>query len=561
MMTQRKLALIIYWLIAAAAVGFLTLWAARVSQGAISDCIDATCRITAARGSRGSGCVFEIRQGYVYVLTAAHVVGPNSQVQCEFWRFGHQSQPLAGAVIARSEAADVAIVALQESSFGGILPAAIPIAPRDYAAPAGTTITSVGCAQGGWSTGWKGHVLDCQDQDLIFLPPPANGRSGSAIFDAEGKMILAVIRARAADDSEGVATLAAVLYETLSREKDSGFRVQDSVSGNQPLNSIYQVLNPELRTLNPHLVQCPGPGCPSCPDGGVQKVVPGMLDNLIPYRKRQDDINRRQDGRIGNLERVWPTLPQLPGAGAPPGPPADLGPTNEKLDKIAALLTQFIERQEKKEETARPQPPLGDEAAKKAAEEAKAKADAAAEEAKKAAETTMSATAAVKEEVQKETGKLHEILTKLVGDQNTLLDRIEARREKVKEELGPQATEPQIFKAYVKDFLEEKLSDGTLGFSAGKVAAGALGLGGPIAFALGAGLWLVSRRIGTKIEAGEPLLIQKALDRLHERIDKMTGNQPAAATPPPASPPSPQVIVTPVAVPATAAAPNPAATS
>jgi S1-C subfamily serine protease len=152
-MTRRNFSLIIYWVIAAAAVIFLTLWAARVSQGAISDCIDATCRIRAAEESTGSGCVFEISQGYVYVLTAAHVVGRSSRVQCEFWRFGHQSRPLAGEVIARSKASDGAVVALPASSFEGVLPAAIPLAPLDYTVPKGTTLTSVGCAQGGWSTG------------------------------------------------------------------------------------------------------------------------------------------------------------------------------------------------------------------------------------------------------------------------------------------------------------------------------------------------------------------------------------------------------------------------
>jgi hypothetical protein len=555
-MTRSKVAWIIYWLVAAAAVGFLTLWAARVSQGAISDCIDATCRITAPSGGAGSGCVFEIREGCVYVLTAAHVVGQAPEVRCEFWRFGHQSEPLAGKVIARSEAVDGAVVALPESSFGGVLPAAIPVAPRDYKASEGTTITSVGCAQAGWSTGWKGHALGYQGRDLIFVPPPANGRSGSAIFDAEGTMIVAVIRARAADDSHGIATSAAVIYEALAmNDAKEGLRGEERGLSSASLNPHPSILNPNMKN-----VQCPGPNCPNGPSGGSQGVVPWMMDNMTPYRRRQDDINRKQDGRIGNIERAWPTLP--PSAAVPSLPPVDLSPTNEKLDKISTLLMQFIEKQEKREEGAKLPLSAAEEAAQKAAEQANSKADAAAAEAKKAAETAKTETAAVKEEVKQETGKLHEILTKLVGDQNTLLDRIEARREKVKGELGPEASEPEIFKAYVKDFLAEKTADGTLGFSAGKWAAGALGLGGPIAFAIGAGLWLVSRRIGAKVEAGEPLLIQKAIDRLHDRIDKLTGNSQATAAPQPANPPqtqSPQIIVAPVAVPAAATLTPPAA--
>ena len=55
-------------------------------QAALSDCIDATCRITTTSGSRGSGCVFEIDDGKVWIVTAGHVVGDAGTVQCEFWR-------------------------------------------------------------------------------------------------------------------------------------------------------------------------------------------------------------------------------------------------------------------------------------------------------------------------------------------------------------------------------------------------------------------------------------------------------------------------------------------
>ena len=41
-----------------------------------------------AEGSCGSGCVFEIGNGSVYVLTAGHVTGNAAAVQCEFWRQG-----------------------------------------------------------------------------------------------------------------------------------------------------------------------------------------------------------------------------------------------------------------------------------------------------------------------------------------------------------------------------------------------------------------------------------------------------------------------------------------
>ena len=116
-------------------------------QAALSECIDATCRITTAEGSCGSGCVFEIGNGSVYVLTAGHVTGKAAAVQCEFWRQGHQSSPLPGRVIGSSTAADAAVIAVPVAALGGLLPAAVPLAPRAEAVGAGDTLLSVGLRQ------------------------------------------------------------------------------------------------------------------------------------------------------------------------------------------------------------------------------------------------------------------------------------------------------------------------------------------------------------------------------------------------------------------------------
>ena len=185
-MTSSRLVLSLIEMLLAMAAGVAALLgAAGPARAALSDCIDATCRITTAEGSCGSGCVFEIGNGSVYVLTAGHVAGNAAAVQCEFWRHGHQSSPLAGQVIGRSAAADAAVVAVPAAALGGLLPAAIPLAPRGEAVRAGDTLASVGCAGGSWSTGWKGHALGYEAEELRFVPAPANGRSGSALFDGE----------------------------------------------------------------------------------------------------------------------------------------------------------------------------------------------------------------------------------------------------------------------------------------------------------------------------------------------------------------------------------------
>mgnify|MGYP000872166768 FL=1 len=279
---QRMWAWLVGWWLAAALFGVLLVGSCSQASAAMSGCIDATCRITTPDGGRGSGCVFEISQGYVYVLTAAHVVGPAPDVVCEFWRQGHQSLPLAGRVLVRvaEQEADAAIVVVEERQFGGLLPSAVPLAPRDYVVQPRQTLLSSGCAHGAWSTSWKGHALGYRGGDLCFTPPPAQGRSGSALFDAEGKQIVGLVRARTLDDQVGIACSLQVLYEQLGR----------ATAGRQ--------------------VQCGPNGC--LPPGRSTQPAP----RILPYRQEVDQTLR-----------TWPTAP-----------PVDLGPTNARLDAMLSTL-------------------------------------------------------------------------------------------------------------------------------------------------------------------------------------------------------------------------------
>jgi len=268
------------WLLAALLALALLATCCNHVSAAMSECIDATCRITAPDGGRGTGCVFERSQGTVFVLTAAHVVGPADRVQCEFWRSGHQSQPLAGTVVLRvqNDRTDAAVISLAETQFGGLVPPAIPLATRDYLVAPGQTLCSVGCANGAWSTGWQGHALGYAGDDLRFVPAPAMGRSGSALFDANGQQIVGVVRARTLDNGEGVASSVQSLYGQL------------------------------CRAAAERQVQCGPNGCP------VNQY------RLLPYRQSQES----------RPATPYPTLPS-----------PDLSETNRKLDRLVELLLEM----------------------------------------------------------------------------------------------------------------------------------------------------------------------------------------------------------------------------
>ncbi len=433
----------------------------RPSLAALSDCHEATCRITAADGGRGSGCAFRISDGTVYVLTNAHVA-TSATLEVEFWRDGHKSNPLIGRLVTRDAKVDAAVVAVAGSQFAGVLPKIIPIAAADRSPRPGDSVMSVGCAAGSWSTGWKGHVLGYSGADMYFLPPPANGRSGSAIFDARGETIVGLLKARTGDDSTGIASSLPSLHGAFSA----------SVNANRRPSTTSSVAKKDA--------QCPGGTCPS----------PSPW-RLSPYRQQQDD-------RIGQLQnqrqQVWPTLPV---AGTQS---LDLSPTNEKLDRIADLLLQMrSESIAQSVPKAVPNERVVDMVVEQAAAESR------------------QATA----EMKLATGKIGEVVSTLIGDRETLRQRFDERLAKVKSELGEDAQRRDIARAYVKDLAGEKLSQGTAAFSGGKIMAGALGVSAPLSLAIGMGLWFLSRRAASKLESGDPLLVQRMFDRVSDKVDAL----------------------------------------
>lgn len=264
------------------------------AQASIPDAIQATCRILDGEGGVGTGCVFSVQRGYVWVQTNAHVVENLPTVYCEFFREGRQSKPLAGRVYARvnNNEVDAAIVAIPEVAFAGMTPKPIPIAPQNYVAKQGDVIVSVGCPNAHWPSAFAGHILGYRGTDMIFEPSPDKGRSGSAIFDANGDKIIGLLFARNRERTYGVACSLPALYRYLADACEK----------------------PEIV-----LTQCGPNGC----------EVPDLFGRRLfqPRRPAQET-----PPPIGGSP--WPGL-QAP---TPAAPPVDLSPILGQLNQIAQNL-------------------------------------------------------------------------------------------------------------------------------------------------------------------------------------------------------------------------------
>jgi hypothetical protein len=420
---------------------------------------EATCRITEPGGGRGSGIVFEVSGQTVYVLTCAHVVGKSNSVRCDFWRAGHQSPGFAGTVWSRDASADAAIVTVSLSSFGGNAPAAIPLAERGTLLEPGDTIVSAGCPGGGWSTAFEGHVLGYDGRDLVFRPAPADGRSGSALLNADGTAIVGLVRARAIDGSFGKAVSVGTLY--------AAFETKTQCLGGQCDRYPQRRLGLEMR----------GPRGAEFRLGGEVGPQPGSYQVPSPWRAPQAVPGPR-------IELQAP-LPQPYIVQAP----TDLGPLERKLDRnhdtmdrgltrIADLLERrntqppvvlpVVPVEPEPETRLIPVPtPLVDEQARQDATEAKA-----------------------------ETSRLRTVVEQVIGDRDTLKQRFDERWAKAEEDSDSKV---ETAKRYAADLVAEKLSDGSAGLTMGKILAGTLGLSGPLGAALIAAGWLASRRVGKRI--------------------------------------------------------------
>ncbi len=432
-----------------------------VLYAAMENCLEAACRVSAADGGVGSGCVFQIADRYVYVLTAAHVVGTGGTVQCEFWKSGHQSARITGWVIARATQPqyDVAIVALPEAAFGGVLPQVVPLAPPGQAMQANQVVWSAGCAHGAWATGWQGRLLRSAGGELYFVPPPANGRSGSALFDGQGRSIVGVVKARTGDGTAGLATSVDAIYQAFARPDVQRSSLSDPL-GRSPAQTS---------------VPCPG----SCP---------APIPYLLPYRYREQFRNQPQTPQPSP---AWPTAPGQPVA------PLDIEPIRQRLDRLLEGQQRMANALEQMNATG------------KAPQALKGQADPSADSGggppggrspQPGAGPHSQAGQALPSAQQP--GRLAQLLGELLGEPEKLPERFQARRDKVKSQLSEQAGDLEVAQAYLRDFAREKLAQGTLGLTAGQLLGAALGLSGPLSLALGGGLWLLSRRIGARL--GQP---------------------------------------------------------
>lgn len=257
----------------------------------------ASVRIFAQGGSLGSGSIFAKTDEGIYILTNAHVAGGvNAKVKVEFWYQGRLSTKVPGVVtkslLSNRSDHDYAVVFIKKEDLGGYFDviSPIPLAEQNFT-PDFAKLFSAGCPQGTWQTHWIGHGTGVMgNQAVRFVPMPANGRSGSAVYqvlDGGSVVQVGVITYRtkapgkdgtSETDGEGIAQTISHIRKAMDSSDYSLFDFRDEVD-----DSKYELVPTQ---------ECPGGVCPP-----VEESFLVVGDQIERYSLRY--VDPYAEGRSG----------------------------------------------------------------------------------------------------------------------------------------------------------------------------------------------------------------------------------------------------------------------
>lgn len=359
----------------------------------LHECYDATCRVHVS-GHAGTGCIFAADDTHYYVLTNAHVTRQGDKPRLVFVMRGAERSVDAETVwhsyaaIEQGYHRDIAVMKIPRAAFGDYTPSVIPLAEESFSLVENEEIASAGCPGGRWITAWKGQATSLTADAFNFVPPPMGGRSGSAIFDADGTKIVGLLAW--GGGGEGIAQTIGEIYRAMRGEAAKLYTEQPREAARIVLVGHRAVL-PEplapLADIAPRQAPCPncppvGPSpirpparpqpAPSNPGGGDNMPFP-LPPGIVPQPQEPNEPTEPQpppatnsgqpcqcdqsatdnlrdqitklEARLCLLESRGP-ITGPPGATGPAGPPGPAGkpgqPCEINLDELAAKVAEKL---------------------------------------------------------------------------------------------------------------------------------------------------------------------------------------------------------------------------
>jgi hypothetical protein len=168
--------------------------------GTFDEALDSTCLIK-TDNNYGTGVVYAEDANYFYICSAGHVLRNNGiqdkTAKIGFFCEGRRSQLVDSEVLWTEYKAntsdDLGVIRLKKELVKGLPIKVIPFDSERDPISVDSSITSWGCANGSWVTGWSGRVTSSNNNYIYFNPNPAVGRSGSPIFNKDSSKIVGII--------------------------------------------------------------------------------------------------------------------------------------------------------------------------------------------------------------------------------------------------------------------------------------------------------------------------------------------------------------------------------
>ena len=169
-------------------VAFLILCCGNIYAEPLSmeELLSATVRVH-SNGYRGTGVCVGYKENRYYILTNYHLIHQSTRiVSVEFFSNGKKTMPLRGYVkwkaYSKKNNVDFALVTVHEDYLKKFVPCIVPLAPRKYTAKRGDYFRSAGCPDGRWPMAFEGTLITITEDEMVFIPHPIGGQSGSGIF-------------------------------------------------------------------------------------------------------------------------------------------------------------------------------------------------------------------------------------------------------------------------------------------------------------------------------------------------------------------------------------------
>jgi len=166
-----------------------------VPQDRLQRVYEATVRVSVS-GGIGTGTVFHEDKDHYYILTNEHVVSGSNTAKIEFSKAHWPSNKITGKVIGRRHTngltIDVAIIRITKKSVNFV---DLPVIPIGRVAPTMDTrlLLTCGCQAGAKPSLQQCVIVERQNNLIKYRPTSLPGRSGSALTDTEGKVILGLV--------------------------------------------------------------------------------------------------------------------------------------------------------------------------------------------------------------------------------------------------------------------------------------------------------------------------------------------------------------------------------